>query len=259
MVVVLHGIGSSGEYLGKGIAKFLPPNVKVVGLDRPGLGSWSDSEPVESMAAVLDHMLSILPDLNVPTILLGYSYGSYVAYELGRALRDRGRTPAGFIFGALPPPPVLAQKFEVFHSLLTKFRRNEIQASEIDVGFVRAQSLRTELGLEHVVVQGDSKVIKEGRYSLTDFDVAVATSYVLATTDEFNVQPASFNVPVFGCFNEQDSLCSREDIVSWGKVTTSSFDVLTTGEADHQMFTTKRGQMKLAQVIQQVALSLNLI
>ena len=75
MVVVLHGIGSSGEYLGKGIAKFLPPNVKVVGLDRPGLGSWSDSEPVESMAAVLDHMLSILPDLNVPTILLGYSYG----------------------------------------------------------------------------------------------------------------------------------------------------------------------------------------
>lgn len=83
----------------------LPDDVELLVAQPPGHGARLSEEPlrrVEPMVAGLVEELSERGDL--PTVIVGHSFGSVLAYAMARALEERGRPPLLLVVSAGQPP-----------------------------------------------------------------------------------------------------------------------------------------------------------
>ncbi|QDZ21995.1 alcohol dehydrogenase [Chloropicon primus] len=261
LVLVVHGIGSSAEFLARGIRTFLPPSFEVVGLDRPGFGSWSSLVPSESMKDVLAHMCDNLPVMNRPVIILGYSYGSFIGYELAKVLSAKGVVVRGLIVAALPSRLALSKRTQArLHEIKAQIEDGFLPIENVNAEMVKNHHLReafaAEFGGSDEVLHGDAQAVT-GSLTLTHYDVAVTTKYLLetpkSTTDKLKI-------PALGLYNLEDAFCSEEEIKTWSEMIEvgQSFRTNCTGERGHMMFVTKPGLLKLAMQIQEFALFLDI-
>ncbi len=98
-------------YAGGGAASYLPwvphfpAEVELVVAQLPGRGTRFTQPPLRSLKPALDGALAaMLPLLNRPFALVGYSMGSLLAFELARALESMGHRPELLAVGAYPAP-----------------------------------------------------------------------------------------------------------------------------------------------------------
>ncbi|MER8043650.1 alpha/beta fold hydrolase [Streptomyces sp. NPDC094032] len=96
-------------------APMMPPNTQLRAVELPGHGLRLAEEPVRRAADVIrplaDELVREQRLLPVPrTILFGHSMGALLAYELCRALCDRGAPPALLVVSALCPADRLDRK-----------------------------------------------------------------------------------------------------------------------------------------------------
>jgi medium-chain acyl-[acyl-carrier-protein] hydrolase len=82
------------------------PSTEVIAVELPGRGIQRDSASVERMELLTRHLVdNIEPLCDLPFAIFGHSIGAAIAYELCRALCERGApTPIRlFVAGMLPP------------------------------------------------------------------------------------------------------------------------------------------------------------
>ena len=100
-------------YAGGGASRFLPlarqlaPAIEVLPVQPPGREARLREPPARHASEIVDALLpSLLPRLDRPYAVLGYSLGALVGFELVRALaREGAPPPIGLIAAAAVPPP----------------------------------------------------------------------------------------------------------------------------------------------------------
>ncbi|MFI0907260.1 acyltransferase domain-containing protein [Streptomyces sioyaensis] len=98
----VHAGGSPGEYVRFGDEL---PELQVYGVQLPGRAARRAEPAVTGMPELVDAVVEAL-DPQRPFAFLGHSLGGLVAFEVTRALRDRGRElPRRLYLSSSPPPP----------------------------------------------------------------------------------------------------------------------------------------------------------
>lgn len=98
-----HAGGGASSF--RMLAKAMPPDVELVGVQPPGREARLDTPAIIGARAIADAALPALVDeLDVPVVLLGHSFGALIAYEVGRALARRGRPARLFVSSAHRAP-----------------------------------------------------------------------------------------------------------------------------------------------------------
>lgn len=88
----------------------LGPTVDVVGVTPPGRNTRLNERPLDNMPDLQQVLLPLVQEeLRLPTILMGYSIGALVAYELALRLADAG-TPASALITAASLPPQIPRR-----------------------------------------------------------------------------------------------------------------------------------------------------
>ncbi|RJQ81239.1 thioesterase [Pseudonocardiaceae bacterium YIM PH 21723] len=98
-----HAGGSPGEYVIWGDQL---SGVQVCGIKLPGRAQrWKES-PLRRMTELVDALITEVK-FEQPFALFGHSLGGLVAFEVARALRDRGLPqPVELLISSSPPPPL---------------------------------------------------------------------------------------------------------------------------------------------------------
>ncbi len=87
-------------------ASLLPSFCTVLAANLPGHGKTGEAlSSIPEMAALCVEQLAAFDD-GTPLVLLGYSFGGFLAYEIARRLEVKGRPASGVVLVASPPPGV---------------------------------------------------------------------------------------------------------------------------------------------------------
>lgn len=107
-------------------AASLPPWVQVCPLEPPGRGTRFADPPLDRVAAVVADLTScLLPRLDGPFAIAGYSYGALVGYELARQLEnDHGYRARRLFAAAMRGPAWPSAEFPVSRLPDQEFRRH---------------------------------------------------------------------------------------------------------------------------------------
>lgn len=119
-VVCLHPLGGHVlcyAALGRALAGRHP----CWGLQAPGL--HAPEVPAPTWDALVEHHWQLLPRDGAPLVLLGYSYGGYIAMELAQRLQQDGLPPPATVLldvphpSAIPPDLLAPDRATLLHSL----------------------------------------------------------------------------------------------------------------------------------------------
>lgn len=114
-------------------SRWLPADIEVVAVQLPGRQNRIAEDfytEVPPLVAALSHALG--PVLDLPCAFFGHSAGAQLAYEVARALRDRGRTGPEHLFLSAQPAPGAPVR-PVLHELPdAEFRAEMIRLGGID-------------------------------------------------------------------------------------------------------------------------------
>lgn len=77
------------------------------GLEAPGLDGTQAALP--TVEALAEHHLASLSDTNDPTVVVGHSFGGWVAFEMGLRLQARGRSVAVILLDTIAPHRLLSR------------------------------------------------------------------------------------------------------------------------------------------------------
>jgi polyketide synthase PksJ len=85
--------------------RLMPGNYEILAANLPGHDGIG--EPVRSIAEIARPYVDMLAKLkDIPTFILGYSFGGYIAYEITRILEEQDVSIAGWVIVASPPPGI---------------------------------------------------------------------------------------------------------------------------------------------------------
>jgi medium-chain acyl-[acyl-carrier-protein] hydrolase len=98
--------------------KFLPPVLDICPIQLPGRENRLREAPLTQIHRIAEMLgAELMPYLDRPYILYGYSTGALIAFELARQLRRQKITPAVSLYALARPAPHLPQKKYPLHQL----------------------------------------------------------------------------------------------------------------------------------------------
>lgn len=189
-------------YAGAGAAVFrpwvalLPPEIELIAVELPGRVHLKEKAP-ETMEELIDVLYpEILLYLDKPFAFFGHSFGSVVAYEMAKRLRNENKALPSHLFVSSRRPPNVASPLFLAH-LDDKNFLVEIQKvyGAIPAAVLNDQAL---LALFLPILKADIKINE---------------TYVGTITP-----PLSVPVTVF--YGQEDSSGSNLSLQDWQKVTT---------------------------------------
>lgn len=189
-----HAGGTPGEYLWW--AEQLS-GVQVWGIKMPGRAARQSEPPLRRMTELVDALLAEVVFAE-PFALFGHSLGGLVAFEVARALRDRGLTQPDRLFLSSCPPPPLPPRNHLVHALPDP----EFQAET-----------ERRWGALPDRVRQDPKLLS---LALNTFrtDVEIFETYMYAPGDPLDV-------PITVCVGDEELPELRTE--SWSEHTTAAF------------------------------------
>lgn len=201
--------GAGGQAF-RGLRAALPRSIDVCPIELPGRWTRIREPLLRSMPEMVDALVSgIAPYLDVPFALLGYSFGSVVAFEFARRLRREHRgTPRHLVLNAYGHPA--ASRPRLLHAL-----------PDDDLVHTLAERYG---GLEPAVV--NDRAMLAIVLPIVRADLQVVETYEYAREP-----PLGCPITVFG--GELDRATTPEGLEHWRNETTSVFRSVTFPGATH--------------------------
>jgi len=101
-----------GTAIFQGWVRHFPPGVALAPARLPGRETRIDERPIDSMGILISALAdAIAPYLDKPFALLGHSMGAAVAFELARALRQKGKPAPACLFASAARAPQLRRGY----------------------------------------------------------------------------------------------------------------------------------------------------
>lgn len=203
-------------YAGAGAPAFrrleraLPSSIDVLAIELPGRWSRIREPFITSMPALIEAIDNGLSEyLDTPFALLGYSFGSLVAFEYARRLRRcRRLVPNRLVLSAFGHPT--RSRNPRFHTLP-------------DDEFVRALGERYGWS--------DESVLADQAMRDLVLPIVRADMRIMATYEYMKEDPLSCPINVFG--GEWDQAATQEALAEWRRETTASFHLTMFPGAAH--------------------------
>jgi medium-chain acyl-[acyl-carrier-protein] hydrolase len=186
-------------------------------LDLPGHGPRRAEPPIGSMPALIDALLpEVLPLLERPFAIFGYSLGAKIGFELARALAARGRAPVHLFVAASP-----SHRFPD-HGRGLHLRPHEALVAEL-----------RRLGTPERVLEAEPLLGRLLPAIRADFQLAA----------EYEVLPGPpLACPVTAFAGTRDPDISVEDVAGWARHTTGAFR-LARFEAGHHFLKERASEL----------------
>ncbi|MEU6088788.1 alpha/beta fold hydrolase [Streptomyces sp. NPDC047085] len=180
-------------------AGLLPPGIELIAIQPPGRQNRIGEDPFTEAGPLVEALTHVLrPVLDLPTAFFGHSAGATLAYELTRALRERGaRGPEHLFLSAQPAPGESAVR------RLHELPDDEFAAEILSLG-----------GIDEEVAE-DEDVMEAMLYTLrADFTL----------WERHTVEPgAPLDVPITVLSGESDPRAPLGEVKRWGEHTTAEF------------------------------------
>lgn len=193
-----HSGGSAGEYVRW--ADQLP-EIEVWGVQLPGRGSRSGETPFTRMRPLVDALVEEV-SFRAPFAFFGHSLGALVAFEVARALRERGREQPGWLFLSAYRAPHLPRRVAPKSHLDDE---QLLDALERTYGGMAAE-LREDPEMRELILPGlraDIELVESARHEVG----------------------APLDCPMTGIGGAEDDACLPEELEPWRAHTTGSFDL----------------------------------
>ncbi|MEJ2416255.1 MAG: thioesterase domain-containing protein [Exilibacterium sp.] len=167
-----------GASIYRGIEKWLPAEVDVFAVQRPGREDRIGEEPYATMGPIIAALQrEMVPYCDVPCIFVGYSLGGMEAFELGRAFQCEGGLGLKHLLVCASRPPHLPSSRPPFHQL----PYDEFIETDFALGFTHRCESDVKLkvdstvffGVRDVLISADKirqwDTLLDGRVSYVDF------------------------------------------------------------------------------------------
>lgn len=171
------------------LAASLPSNWAFAAIDFPGHG-WACGPPIDDADSLVDLSRRELSDrLQSRPVLLGFSFGGYVAFSLAQRLEAEGLSPAALVLIAIPPP----------HR-----RPDYVSLASLD-----------ESALVHFLVQiGGFPVDWANQPEILNLFLPALRADLVAF-ESFNAARQKVHAPTLVLASESDALCRPEHLPDW--------------------------------------------
>jgi len=176
----------------------LPPDVELCAVQLPGREKRFSEKPRSSLRALVDEIAAAWIPSPIPYALLGVSMGGWLAFELARALRERGvAQPFHLFIGAMSAPHVRDTSNEHMMSL--------------DAWIAYA----TGLG-ELTPQEAEARELLEMMFPMLRADASLTETHVCAEEP-----PVTFPISAYACTKDRRVLAAN--VRAWEQYTTGAF------------------------------------
>ncbi|MGN9809492.1 thioesterase II family protein [Micromonospora sp. BQ11] len=185
------------------LAAELPGDVELWAIELPGHGRRLGEAPLTRLQPLVDQLTDVLADVPQPYVLLGYSVGALISFEVARNLPRLGWPGPSALFVAAARAPHLRSSRPPLH---------ELSRDDLVEGLHRLAGHRNALL--------DNKELVDVMLPVLRADLGLDETY-----DHRGGDPVGCPIAAFG--GSEDWSVTRSDLEGWREHTTSDFSVCT--------------------------------
>ncbi|MDR3478493.1 MAG: beta-ketoacyl synthase N-terminal-like domain-containing protein [Gammaproteobacteria bacterium] len=209
--------GGGGASIYRDWQRDLPDTIELCPIQLPGRENRMNETPIGDIKILVDELIdSLLPELNVPFAFFGHSFGSLVAFELARTLRQRNLPmPIHLFVSAFPDPRVPAKSLD---NLL-----KQSAAVGLDLFELNTESAITKLSDEKLKqisdIFGENGVAEYGDHLMNRdiikvlLPIFIGDMGIVKSYEYDDAEPLDLPITVF--LGKRDTWVAYEDHLRW--------------------------------------------
>lgn len=189
------GAGAYGEW-----ARLLPAEVELAAVQLPGRQNRIAEEPVTEVGPLVKVLTQALrPVLDGDFAFFGHSGGAALAYEVAKALREKGGPQPSRLFLSAQPAPGTVGRVPVMHTLSDE---------ELGAAIVRLGGIEAEIAEDEEVMEGLLPTLR------ADFSL----------WERHRVEPGEpLDTPITVLSGDADPRAPKDTLYGWAAHTTGAF------------------------------------
>ncbi len=206
----------------------LPATIEVCPIQLPGRENRLLEKPIGNLAYLIDVLIeSLQSEFSIPFAFFGHSFGSLIAFELTRTLRERSLPQPSHLFvSAFPDPRTPTKSLDKIIQQLQSIdidlfgADNQMMSQLSDKKLAQLSAIFNENGIEEY---GDHLLNREVTKILLPIfsgDMGIVKSY------QFH-KKAPLDIPLTVFIGKQDTWVSYDDHLQWVEHTTQRCDFKT--------------------------------
>jgi len=209
--------GGGGASIYREWQKQLPDSIEVCPIQLPGRENRIDEKPIADIQELVNTLIHELkPEMDKPFAFFGHSFGSLIAFELGRQLRKQNmREPIHLFASAFPDPRVPTKSLDTILKQLSDINLNLFELDQKALILLSDEQLSgvsrvfSENGITSYSDYGLDKDIVKILLPIFIGDMSLVKSY-----EYYHDLPLNLPISVF--IGKQDDWVLPEDHMSWG-------------------------------------------
>lgn len=208
--------GGGGASIYREWQKGLPDSIEVCPVQLPGREEKMNEKALNNLSELVSMLIDDLqPEFDLPFAFFGHSFGSLIAFELGRQLRKRNLPQPMHLFAsAFPDPRVPAKSLDI---MLAQLRNMNLNLFELDQKALAILSDEQLNGLANVFsengIVGYNDHLMDKEIVKVLLPVFIGDMSLVKSYEYYQDSPLDLPITVF--LGTQDTWVSREDHFNW--------------------------------------------
>lgn len=218
--------GGSGASIYADWHKYLPDTIEVCPIQLPGRENRIDESPINNISQLIEQLIDNLrSELTIPFAFFGHSFGSLIAFELARTLRECNLpVPVHLFSSAFPDPRIPTKSLDNVIVQLQKIGVNLFELTSLssvsslcEEKLMQLSTIFSDNGLIEYGSEKMSKDIMKILLPIFSGDMCIVKSY-----QYYDALPLDLPVTVF--LGQKDTWVAYEDHLGWKEHTSQKCD-----------------------------------